>query len=177
MSFRAPLLLASLLASLALAGCATQTASTPELLRYKLPGSNFPIANAVEVPAGASTVYLSGKTATLKDKSKSPTDIAAYGDTETQAVSVLQTIDAQLKGMGLSMSDVVKMQVYLVKDPAKNGKMDFAGFMKGYSQFFGTAAQPHLPARSTFEVAALANPALLVEIEVVAVRGATSISR
>ncbi|WP_370681769.1 RidA family protein [Comamonas sp. GB3 AK4-5] len=177
MSFRAPLLLPALLTSLALAGCATQTPSSPELLRYKLPGSNFPIANAVEVPAGASTIYLSGKTAAVQDKSKSPTDIAAYGNTEVQTVSVLQTIDAQLKGMGLSMSDVVKMQVYLVKDPGKGDKMDFAGFMKGYSQFFGTATQPHLPARSTFEVAALANPALLVEIEVAAVRGATSVSK
>ncbi|WP_027014146.1 RidA family protein [Comamonas composti] len=177
MSLRPPLLLACLLTSLAMAGCATHTGAAPALVRYKIPGSNFPIANAVEVPAGAGTVYLSGKTATLKDKSKSPTEIAAYGDTETQTVSVLQAIDAQLKGMGLSMSDVVKMQAFLVKDPAKGGKMDFAGFMKGYSQFFGTATQPNLPSRSTLEVAALANPALLVEIEVMAVRGGQSVNR
>jgi enamine deaminase RidA (YjgF/YER057c/UK114 family) len=79
--------------------------------------------------------------------------------------------------MGLTMSDVIKMQVFLVKDPAKGNKMDFAGFMKGYTQFFGTAEQPHLPSRSAFEIAALANPAYLVEIEVVAVRGAKSVTR
>ena len=55
-------------------------------------------------------------------------------------------------------------------DPAKGNKMDFAGFMRGYTQFFGTAAQPNLPARSAFQIAALANPAWYVEIEVVAVR-------
>ena len=77
--------------------------------------------------------------------------------------------------MGLSMSDVIKMQVFLVKDPAKGNKMDFAGFMKGYTQFFGTAEQPNLPARSAFEIAALANPAWLVEIEVVAVRGGKNV--
>lgn len=169
--------LASLRAFFALTGCATQATSNSGLLRYKLPGSNFSIANAVEVPAGASTVYLSGKTPTLKDKNTSATEIAVDGDTETQAVSARQTIGAQLQGMGLFMSDVVKRPVYPVQDPGKNGKMHFAGCMKGYSQCFGTAAPPHLPPRSIFEVAALANPALLVEIEVVAVRGATSVSR
>jgi enamine deaminase RidA (YjgF/YER057c/UK114 family) len=68
------------------------------------------------------------------------------------------------------MSDVVKMQVFLVGDPAKDGKMDFGGFMEGYTQFFGTEAQPNLPARSVVQVAGLANPGFLVEIEVTAVR-------
>ncbi len=68
------------------------------------------------------------------------------------------------------MSDVIKMQVFLVGEPAKGGKMDFAGFMAGYTQFFGTPAQPNLPSRSVFQVAGLANPGFLVEIEVVAVR-------
>jgi enamine deaminase RidA (YjgF/YER057c/UK114 family) len=42
--------------------------------------------------------------------------------------------------------------------------------MEGYRQFYGTAAQPNLPARSALQVAALANPGYLVEIEVTAVR-------
>ncbi|MNL83103.1 Endoribonuclease L-PSP [compost metagenome] len=70
----------------------------------------------------------------------------------------------------MDMRDVVKMQVYLVGDPAKQGHMDFAGFMKGYTRFFGTAQQPLLPTRSVFQVAGLANPGYLVEIEVTAVR-------
>ncbi|WP_104018640.1 Rid family hydrolase [Roseovarius nitratireducens] len=47
---------------------------------------------------------------------------------------------------------------------------EFSGFMEGYIQHFGTEEQPDLPTRSVFEVAGLANPAWLVEIEVVAVR-------
>jgi enamine deaminase RidA (YjgF/YER057c/UK114 family) len=38
--------------------------------------------------------------------------------------------------------------------------------MAAYSQFFGTAQQPNLPARSTVQVAGLASPGLLVEVEV-----------
>lgn len=178
MALRTPLLLAGLLATLFVTGCAATQGSDSPLVRYKIPGSSFPISNAVEVPPGASTVYLSGKVPPLVDKSKSATDPAAYGgDTEGQTVGVLKSIDAQLQSMGLTMSDVIKMQVFLVKDPAKGGKMDFAGFMKGYTQFFGTAAQPNLPARSAFEIAALANPAWYVEIEVVAVRGVPSVTK
>lgn len=170
-SFRTPLLASVLLASVWVAGCATNSSST-ELVRYKIPGSSFPISNAVEVPAGVNTIYLSGKVPPVVDSSKPTSDPAAYGgDTQGQTVAVLNSIDAQLRSMGLGMSDVVKMQVFLVKDPAKGNKMDFAGFMKGYTQFFGTAAQPLLPARSAFEITALANPAWFVEIEVVAVRG------
>jgi enamine deaminase RidA (YjgF/YER057c/UK114 family) len=62
------------------------------------------------------------------------------------------------------------MQAFLVGDPAKGGEMDFAGFMKSYSKFFGTAEQPNLPVRSVVKVAGLASPAFLVEIEVTAVR-------
>lgn len=172
MSLRTPLLLAGLLATAVF----SSTASAGEVIRYKIPGSSFPISNAVEVSPGVSTIYLSGKVPGVVDKSKDPTDPAAYGgDTEGQTVNVLKSIEAQLKSMDLSMSDVIKMQVFLVKDPSKGNKMDFAGFMKGYTQFFGTAEQPNLPARSAFEIAALANPAYLVEIEVVAVRGAKNV--
>jgi enamine deaminase RidA (YjgF/YER057c/UK114 family) len=39
--------------------------------------------------------------------------------------------------------------------------------MQAYTQYFGTAEQPNLPARSAVQVAGLANPSYLVEIEVV----------
>lgn len=164
---------AALGAAALLTGCAATTAGGGDVVRYKTPGSSFPIAAAVEIPTDARTVYLSGKVPPMVDKSKPATDPAAYGgDTEGQTVAILKGLEEQLKSMNLSMSDVVKMQVFLVADPAKGGKMDFAGFMRGYTQFFGTAAQPNLPARSAFQIAALANPAWYVEIEVVAVRTA-----
>jgi enamine deaminase RidA (YjgF/YER057c/UK114 family) len=68
--------------------------------------------------------------------------------------------------MGLGFGDVVKMNVFLVGDSA-TGKMDFKGFMEAYTRFFGTADQPNLPARSAVQVAGLAAPGVLVEIECV----------
>jgi enamine deaminase RidA (YjgF/YER057c/UK114 family) len=149
-------------------------AATPgfaaDVVRYKIPNSTFPISAAVEVPAGKTLVFLSGAVPPVADTSAPKDTPQAYGDTRTQTVGVLTSIEKQLKGMGLSMGDVVKMQVFLVGDPAKGGKMDFAGFMAGYTQFFGTPVQPNLPSRSAMQVAALASPNFLVEIEVTAVR-------
>jgi len=143
------------------------------VIRHKLPNnSTFPISAAVEVPAGATTVYLSGMVPTVADASADPRSVAAYGDTRAQTLSVLAVIEAQLQAIGLDLGDVVKMQVFLVGDPAREGRMDFAGFMQAYSEHFGTGAQPNLPVRSTMQVAALANPGFLVEIEVTAVRPA-----
>ena len=142
-----------------------------EVIRYKLPNkSTFPISAAVEVPADKATVLLSGKVPPVIDSKAATDSIAAYGNTEVQTVGVLNAIRDQLKALGLDMGDIVRMQVFLVGDPEHSGRMDFGGFMKGYTQFFGTKEQPNLPARSAMQVAALANPGFLVEIEVTAVR-------
>ena len=122
------------------------------------------------MPSGLTTVYVSGAVPPVADKNAAEGSIQAFGDTETQTVGVLKSIEATLKDLGLTMGDVVKMQVFLVGDPKLDGKMDFAGFMKGYTQFFGTTEQPNLPARSAMQVAGLVNPGWLVEIEVTAVR-------
>lgn len=149
---------------------AATAASAQEVKRYKIPDSDFPISAAVEVPAGKATVYVSGNVPPVVDP-KAPKDaVAAYGDTKTQTVGVLTAIEKQLKSMGLGLGDVVKMQVFLVGDEAHGGHMDFAGFMAGYRQFFGTPQQPKLPARSAFQIAALGNPGYRVEIEVIAMR-------
>jgi enamine deaminase RidA (YjgF/YER057c/UK114 family) len=146
------------------------TATAAEVIRHKIPGSDFPIAAAVEVPAGIATVYLSGKVPAVVDSSAPKGSQQAYGNTRAQTISVLSQIQQQLQSIGLTMGDVVKMQAFLVGDPELGGKMDFAGFMEGYRQFFGTKEQPNLPARSAFQIAALGNPHWRVEIEVVAVR-------
>ncbi len=139
-----------------------------EVIRHKVPDSDFPIARAVEIPAGKTTVYLSGAVPSVADAAADPATPAAWGDTKTQTVSVLTGIDASLKDLGLSMGDVVKMQVFLVAP--EGAPADFAGFMEGYTQFFGTPEQPNLPARSAMIVDQLVNPNWLVEIEVTAVR-------
>lgn len=155
---------------LPLLALAASPAFAGDVVRHKVPGSNFPISAAVEVPAGKTLVFLSGVVPPVADANAPKDSAQAYGDTKTQTIGVLGAIEKQLKGMGLSMGDVVKMQAFLVGDPAKGGRMDFAGFMAGYTQFFGTASQPNLPSRSAMQVAALASPHFLVEIEVTAVR-------
>ena len=149
---------------------AAGNALTADVVRHKIPNSDFPIARAVEVPADKTTVYLSGAVPTVVDTKADKNTVAAYGDTKAQTESVLKSIDKTLGDLGLKMGDVIKMQVFLVGDPAKDGKMDFAGFMEGYTQFFGTKDQPNLPTRSVVQVAGLAGPAFLVEIEVTAVK-------
>jgi enamine deaminase RidA (YjgF/YER057c/UK114 family) len=143
------------------------SASAADVIRHPLPGgSNFPIARAVEVPAGKTIIFHSGTTpAPLDPKAEAGTP-AYWGDTKTQAVSAFTRIKESLDGMKLGFGNVVAMTVYLVGDPAKAGRMDFDGFMAAYSQYFGTKEQPNLPARSTVQVAGLVAPGMLVEIEV-----------
>ena len=142
-------------------------AARAEVTRYPIPNSTFPIAQAVQVTGNATTYYVSGQVPPVASKDADPASPQAYGDTRTQTVGVLSKIKGILEGLGLSMADVVKMQVFLVHSAA--APMDFRAFMEGYTQFFG-GSQPNLPARSVVGVAALANPGFLVEIEVVAAK-------
>lgn len=139
------------------------------VVRHPIAGSDFPILTAVEVPGDATLVYLSGTVPQVIDDSAEQGSTERFGDTAAQTASALASIEAKLESMDLVMSDIIKMQVYLVA-PDGSDTMDFSGFMEGYVQYFGTDAQPNLPTRSVFEVAGLANPSWLVEIEVVAVR-------
>lgn len=149
---------------------ASALAAESDVVRHKPANSNFPIATAVEVPSGRTVVYVSGQVPASINADAARDSVAAYGDTKAQTISVMNKIKSVLEGLGLTMGDVVKMQVFLAGDPATGGKMDFAGFMEAYSMYFGTEEQPNLPARSTMQVAALVNPGFLVEIEVTAVR-------
>lgn len=139
------------------------------VIRHALPDSDFPILQAVEVPANATMVYLSGTVPQVVNDSAGETDPARFGDTKAQTVSTFASIAAKLAALNLNMGNVISMQVFLVA-PEGSDAMDFSGFMEGYTQFFGTEDQPNLPTRSVFEVAGLANPNWAVEIEVTAVR-------
>ena len=82
-----------------------------------------------------------------------------------------EDIQKFLEAQKLTLGDVVMMHVYLGADPAKDGKMDYAGMMAGYSQFFGTKDQPNKPARTTVQVVLPAGArGGLVEIDLIAVR-------
>ncbi|MFT4254528.1 MAG: RidA family protein [Caulobacter sp.] len=126
------------------------------------------IASVVTVPAGYDTIYVSGMTPPVVDANA--TGVAKFGDTKTQTIGVIKRLEDALKSQGATLSDVVMMRVLLVGDPAKDGKMDFAGMMEGYKTFFGTAEQPNKPSRITSQVTSLVADGMLVEIEVQAAR-------
>lgn len=125
------------------------------------------IATSVAVPAGLTTVYVSGLTPSALPNADA-TAKPAYGNTNAQTLSVLGKIADALKAHNMTFADVVMMRVYLVADPA-TGEMDFAGMNSAYAQFFGTPQQPNKPARMTSQVAKLAGP-FQVEIEVQAAK-------
>lgn len=109
--------------------------------------------------------------------------------TEAQALVVLRNIVDNLEAAGLRPEDVVTMKCYLMAPPGA-GTADYAGWNRAYRQYFanvdlateevvpvpmGTSAPaPPLvvndarPARATMEVASLAVPGWLVEVEVTA---------
>lgn len=159
----------SLIAACALVLLTGAASQEPAVTRdYSRPDAA--IATSVTVPAGTDLIFFSGAVPAVVDAALSRDDPAAFGDTETQTASVLAQVSERLEARGLGLEDVVSMTVYLVGDPALDGRMDFAGMMRAYGRRFGTADQPNRPARSTVQVAGLAARGMLVEIEVTAAR-------
>ena len=132
------------------------------------------ILHGVTVPADAKMLYLSGQLAAPIDPaSKTPSaqmTTADFGDTKTQTISVFSKIKAILAAQGYAMSDIIKLTVFVAGDPKLGGKMDFAGMNDAFKMYFGTTENPNTVARSTVQVAALAGPAFLVEIEATAAK-------
>ncbi|MFX7832852.1 hypothetical protein ABTK53_19085, partial [Acinetobacter baumannii] len=77
--------LAALLAAAALLPTALSSALAAEppapIQRLRPPGSTFPIASAVEVPAGRALVFVSGTVPPVVDEKAERGSLAAYGDT------------------------------------------------------------------------------------------------
>lgn len=144
----------------------------PALGRLMGGNANSPIAQAVTVPPGYITYYISGTPAGPAKPDLPRTDPARMGDTPAQTTSSLNRLRDSLTQLGLTFGDVVKATVFLVGDPAKGGEIDFAGMNQSWSKEFGTSAQPNKPARSTIKVAGLATQGALVEIEMIAVKKA-----
>ena len=108
-----------------------------DIIRHASP--SMPIASSVLVPAGSDLLFVSGTLADVADPSAPAGSIERFGDTRTQAKSVLGKVAKELQAAGFTMADVVKMNVFLVGDPRKGGAMDFDGLMKAYLQFYGLA--------------------------------------
>jgi enamine deaminase RidA (YjgF/YER057c/UK114 family) len=155
---------------LALAIFAATAAGAQGVQRRGAPDS--PISSSVELPPGSRLVYVSGTVPDPADPNAPAGSAQRFGDTAAQTRSVIRKIEAQLRQLGLGLGDIVMMRVFLVAPPGQQ-RMDFAGMMTAYREFFGTAAQPLRPARSTMQVAGLVDPGWLVEIEVTAAHSAT----
>jgi enamine deaminase RidA (YjgF/YER057c/UK114 family) len=136
----------------------------------RLGGAGSVIADAVTVPPGYTTYYISGTPASPADPSAPPGSPQRMGDTPAQTASSLDKIEKVLAQLGLNFGDVVKATVFMAGDPAKNGDLDFSGMNSEWRKRFGTASQPNKPARSTVKVASLVTRGGLVEIEMVAVK-------
>lgn len=89
-----------------------------------------------------------------------PDGTLVEGDIAAQTHQVFANLQAVLQAAGASLSDVVKVTVF-IKD-----MNDFASLNEVYAEYFGE----HRPARSTVEVARLPKD-VKVEIEVIAFLG------
>lgn len=127
------------------------------------------IASAVAVPENQSYFWTSGTVPPILDRNAPIGTRERYGDTKTQAIGTLKRIEAQLNQVGLNMSDVIYLRVYITPDKLKNNEYDYQGWFQAYNQFFNNENNSRKVARSTVGVASLVVPDWLIEIEAVAV--------
>lgn len=115
----------------------------------------------ITIPANAETLYLSGSGASQKPD-------GTWGNMEEQAIDTFTKFKATLEEEGWSMADIVQVRAFAVA--GDYGLLDFDGFNRGYSRFFGTQENPNKPVRSFVQVADLVVDGWLVEIEIRAAR-------
>ena len=152
-----------------LCGVATLSARAHDIIRHANP--NVPVATSVLIPAGMDLIVVSGILPDVADPSAPAGSPQRFGDTATQAKSVLGKLARELSGYGLTMDDVVKLNVFLVADPRRKGEADVQGLMQAYMGLYGMRAmEKNLPARTTVQVAGLPSAGALVEIEAMAAR-------
>lgn len=96
-------------------------------------------------------VYLAGTTATMPDGA-----IAGLGDPYAQTVQTIENIASALARIGATLADVVRTRVYLTD------VSHFDGFARAHADAFGDVR----PVNTTVIIAALADPRMLIEIEV-----------
>ena len=108
---------------------------------------NSSISSGVMIPAGSTFFWTSGTGPATVNRDAPAGSTERYGNTETQARSVLTRLGQQLEQQGLSLKDVVYLRAYLVGDPANDGKLDTQGWNAAYREFFGTADNPTKPGR------------------------------
>jgi 2-iminobutanoate/2-iminopropanoate deaminase len=111
-------------------------------------------SDAVEVPAGAKWLFTAGTPGLAADGSV-PEGIAAQAELAWEHMATL------LERAGMSMSDVVKVTQYLVRES------DIADYARVRSRYLQDAGRP---ASMLLVIPALVRPGFLVEIELIAAR-------
>ncbi|MGR3809244.1 RidA family protein [Jiulongibacter sp. NS-SX5] len=127
------------------------------------------ISSTAQIPSNAEYFYTSGFTALAIKPELKDGEYEKYGDTKTQAISVLERLKSALEAEGYSFKDVFSMHVFVAPD-TKSGEFDFKGWNEAYKQYFGTEETPNKPIRATVGVATLVNPHKFIEIEVIAAK-------
>ena len=163
------LLVALVLSLLSIAVVRTKAfATVPQTVSF-FGAPDSPIASAVSIPTGQAYFWTSGTVPPVINSEAPEGSRDRYGDTKTQALGTLKRIEGLLKDVGLTMSDVTYLRVYLVADKFKDNKVDYQGWFDAYGEYFNNSNNPTKTARSTLAVAGLVNPDWLIEIEAVAV--------
>lgn len=112
-----------------------------------------PYSHTAVVPAGTELIFVAGQVGMRVDGSVPPT----FAE---QAELVFENLAACLAANGAGVETVVKLGVFLVAE------QDFELLRAARERHFGS----HRPASTTVYVTQLASPALLVEVEAVAVK-------
>ena len=124
-----------------------------EKLRYDSGTKWEPIVGYSRAVRVGNHIYVSGTTATNDEG-----EIVGKGNVYEQARQVLRNIEAGLKNVNASLSDVVRTRIYLTHIE------DWKEVGKAHGQVFSEIR----PATTIVEVSRLIDPEILVEIEAVA---------
>lgn len=125
-------------------------------------------AESVTVAPGTSLFFTWGVTPSPRAKAiargETMLESDRYGDTYAQARALMTQLTEDLREAGLTLRDVIAVRANLVAEP----ELDMAGWNKAFSEFFGTATNPHKPARTTIGISRLFHPDYKAEVEFVA---------
>jgi 2-iminobutanoate/2-iminopropanoate deaminase len=130
-------------------------ARVPHIKRTNPPTLSKPTgyAHVVEVSGPVKTIYIAGQIAFDRDG-----NVVGGGDMKAQAEQVFANLQEALKAAGATFADVVKMNTYITDMSKAPAVREVRG------RYFGET----VPASTFVQVAALARPELMLEVEVIA---------
>ena len=120
-----------------------------------------PLGHYPHVKRVGDFIYVSGTSSRRPDNTHIGATLEGANwilDIELQTAAVINNIDALLKSMDASISDVIDITTFLVD------MKDFKGYNRVYGQFFDHTG----PTRTTVAVHQLPHPNLLIEIKAIA---------